>query len=464
MVQTIKWDLFESTYVRAELADIYGDQFDQDILQKTTYSVISNLRMKGCLDLGPTPSTTTTPATVEKQNILINNLSAGNIIYITIDNTTITHTTTGADLEVEITAITNAINNDTTINAIVSATDRTSFVELEGLTPGKRFELIVVANLGSGDSNPSVNTQTIQRAKKEEDILVPITELTADYDAWPMISSGISWFLQNDAITRAKTTSGLDISKDRQLTVLAKSNYDQLTLAYLCVNNITNPSAEYWKTKLQTEIATIQAGENANNDLTFEQRLALLNAEYDRKIEQDDNTYLDTGINDRLLEDERLNHEKILRELNRTYELKDRNNLEQKNATNGAWTPAGQFTQTFVSEYFTPLEDTVQKDTMNITNDYLGLTDLVNSGVVLTSNRINVSEFDLLELDLQATEAVEYTFYSSQDGSIFTQVSNSTISSNITKKYHLPPSKYIKIGIKGLSNNTYFYIEASLRK
>ena len=459
-METINWELFKISYLRPLMNDIDSESYDENSLQSYTYTTISDLIGKGLNSFGPAPSSTTNPGQPQINLVAVgNNVQEGNVFYIEIEGTQISYTAgTNATVSSVVNGLVQAITNEAAITKTAEA--QTARLKITG-DDNTEFRISSSAISGSGTNIPNLETTRAQDPKASTQSITAITQVEAlTIPAFSVIAYGVRYFAVSEPITRVNTTAGLNITKDKDLVRDAKSDYYQAILAFIEANDIDTPTANYWKTRLGSAVQT----ENANNDLTFEQRLALLNAEYDRKIEQDDNTYLDTGINDRLLEDERLNHEKILRELNRTYELKDRNNLEQKNATNGAWTPAGQFTQTFVSEYFTPLEDTVQKDTMNITNDYLGLTDLVNSGVVLTSNRINVSEFDLLELDLQATEAVEYTFYSSQDGSIFTQVSNSTISSNITKKYHLPPSKYIKIGIKGLSNNTYFYIEASLRK
>lgn len=461
-METINWELFKITYLRPLMNDIDSESYDENSLQSYTYTTISDLIGKGLTSFTPAPAATVKPGQPQINLVSVgNNVQEGNIFYVEIDGTQVSYTAgSGATVSSVVIGLTQAINTESAITK--TAESQSARVKITG-DNNEEFRIFSSAISGSGTNIPNLETTKIQNAKESTQSISAITEVGAlSKVGFSVVAYGVRYFAVSEPITKVKTTAGFDITKDRQLVQEAKSDYYSLILSYIQANDIDNPTVSYWKTKLGTISSSTTPG--SASGLTFEQRLALLEREYELKIDQDDNKLLDTGLNQRLLEDEKLNHKVILKELERKYELEDRDNLGNKTATNGVWTPAGQFTQTFISEHFVELEDTVMKDSRGLSNSFYGLPERISAGVSVVSERINVEEFDKLEIDIQTSEAIEYILYSSSDGSTFTQVSNSTISSNIQKQYYLPPSKYIKIGINGFTNNTYFYIESNLIK
>lgn len=468
---TINWNIFETTYLRAELADIYGDKFDKDTLLKLTYATIANLKNKGLLDLSPEPSTTLVPAISKIQNIILNNLSSGNKIFVTINGKSLEYSVTSNLIPTEVTGLVTMINSSTEPELdTITATNKSSYIQIEG-DLGEDFSLVVVSNLGTGSSNPTTEIQTIQLAEEEELILDEIDILTADFtDAWAIVAAGVKWMLVSDPVTSAKTTTGLDITKNKDLVILSKTNFDLLTLSYLIIHNITNIYAEFWKPKLEQEI--IINGSTGGSSLADQLALLLKKHEYTlieeeaktaNKVEIDDNYILDTNTQTRLNQDNTTRNQKSILQLQRQWKLEnDFKQLTNKQATNGYWTPAGQITVSFLSDYKVELEDTIIRDLNNIPNSYFGLGYQVNNGVQLTGVPVDITKYNKLQITVTSDNPVTYSFYASDNGVVFNQIGVASTNTQITKEYYLPPSKFIRVDILGTVNNTNFYIEGTL--
>jgi hypothetical protein len=458
---TLNWELFKNTYVRPLLNDVLDESYTDDTLEATAYTTIVDMTAKGIPNLTPQPSSSLVAGVSQINYLDISSaIVEGNIFYVFIDDQSESYTAVTNDTLAEVlTGLTDAINNSVQSSfANITATNQTLRIKVEGAV-STSFIIDASTAQGQGNTNnPTIALTLGREATDAEQVTTPITSLGADLNtAFSVLAYGIRYFLTADPITRLSTTAGLQVTKDEDLVEVARADYYNGILAYLEANNISNAAADYWRSRLVTNLDL-----STNGGLTYEQQLALMNAEYDRRIEQDDNKIGDTGNQQRLTEDAKLRHRIALRELERQYQLDDERDLSDQRATNGAWTIGGQFSQTFVSDYYVALEDTVNVNLYNLTNSYFELDNDVDATQTLESIVIEVDNYKRFDISIQSDNAVEFKFYASVDDVTYLQVGNSTISTQIEKAYALPPSKYIKFEVIGITNNTNFFVNATL--
>lgn len=455
---TITWELFKNTYLKPLINDVSDQSYDDKLLYQTTYLTIVDITSKGITGALPQPSSSILPGLNQINYITPgSSIKPGNLFYISINEESVNYVSVLNDtIESVVTELVNLVNNSTQPSFLgVTATNQTFRLKIES---SESFVLNTATAQGNtATNNPLLENVIAQKASEDVEELTPITNLTAVYkEGFSTIAYGVRYFLISDPILRLKTTSGLDITKDKDLILDAKQDYFQSLLAYINANNVDNDLTTYWKTKLVSSLGD-------SNSLTYEQRLALLNKEYDRKIDQDDNSILDTSTQQRLSQDNNTRNQKSILQLKRQWELEnDFKKLNNQQATNGYWTPAGQITVSFLSDYKVELEDTIVRDLNNIPNSYFGLGYQINSGIQLTGTPVDVSKYTKLQLTITADYPITFSFYASDNGVTYSQIGSSTTNSQLRKEYYLPPSKFIRVDILGTINNTNFYIEGTL--
>lgn len=458
---TLNWELFKKTYIRPLLNDVLEESYTEEILQSTAYATIIDMRAKGLPSLEPLPNSTTQPGLSQINYLTFSSsVRQSNIFYVFINNESVSYEANiSEDINIVRQKLTDVINNSTNpAFADITATNQTFRVQIEG-APSTPFIIDANAIQGASSNNPVLEVEIGRTATKESESVDNIVNLTApNPNAFTVIAYGIRYFLTSDPVTRVTTTSGLQINKDEDLIAVVRIDYFNSLLAYIEEEALTGPLIDYWKGKL------IAAVNSNSKDLTYEQRLALLNAEYDRKIEQDDNSIVDTGTQQRLGQDNSTRNQKSLLQIQRQWQLENQfNSLNNKQATNGYWTPAGQITVSFLSDYDVDYQDTITVDLLQAPNSYFGLDYNVNASQTLSGSPIDISKYKKLELSLTADNDIQFLFYASSDGVNYSQVGTTATDTQINKEYYLLPSKYIRLEVIGTTNDTNFYIEANLR-
>lgn len=461
---TLNWELFKNTYIRPLLNDVLDESYEGSTLEATAYTTIVDMTSKGIPNLSPQPSSSSIAGLSQVNYIEVSSaIKAGNIFYVFIDDQSESYTAVTNDTVTQVLAgLTTAINNSVkTSFANITATNQTLRIKIEG-SVSTPFIIDASAIQGQGNTNNPTIALTLGRSATDaKQITTAITTLEADTTtAFNVLAYGIRYFLTADPITRLSTTSGLQITKDENLVEIARGDYYSGILAYLEANDVSNSTADYWRTKLAASISA-----NANQTgLTYEQQLALLNAEYDRKIQQDDNSIMDTGSQQRLAQDNNTRNQKSILALKHQWDLeREFRSLNNRQATNGYWTPAGQFTVSFLSEYDVTYEDTITVDLLKAPNSYFGLAYVINNAETLQGSIIEVSKYTKLDLTITADYNIQFKLFSSLDRVTFTQVGTTTTDTQIVKEYYLPPTKFIRLDVIGTVNNTNFYIEGNLR-
>lgn len=460
---TLNWELFKQTYARPVINDVLNESIDDETLQALAYATIVDMQAKGIETIGPAPSSISYPATPQINYITPGNfINTGNIFYLSIGNQSESYTSLANEtLENIVSKLKILIDNSSQTNfQDLVTTNQTFRLKIEG-APGIAFDLKTATARGSAgaSNNPSLDVTLGKAAEASTQSIQKLSNLTCTFsEGFNVLAFGIKYFLISDPISSINTAAGVNISINSNLIALAKSDYYNALLGCIEANSIVNNKANYWKSRLVSNLASDTSA------LTYEERLALLNAEYNRKIEQDDNQILDSGSQNRLNQNNNTRNQKSLLHLKKQFDLeKEFKNLNNKQASNGYWTPSGQVTITYLSEYFVEPENTIQVDLLGAPNSYFGLPYEVNNTESLMGAPIETLNYKKLELGLNADNPIQFKFFSSVDGNTYTQVGNTTLNNNFNKLYYLPPSKFIKLEVVGTINNTNFYIEGNFR-
>ncbi|WYL99197.1 MAG: hypothetical protein HEQ19_06345 [Gloeotrichia echinulata CP02] len=458
MPSSITWDLFENTYLKPQIFDIYGNQYDEEILKKTTYSAITDLVSKGLVDIGPLPGTTTIAPTVQVTYLNPSQVTVGNRFSVTYKNATVSFVATAATISNVTSNLTTLINANTTFNADITAIDDSNRVRLLGKTAGQQLEIFTVAERNTGTGNPVLELIINTKPKQAELVVNDLTTITANHsDAFIVIAAGVKYFLISDPITKLQTAAGLDLTKDKTLIIAAKSSYDTFVLAYLRIRILNEISAEdFWKEKLSISSSQTE-GSNTSGQLTLAERIALINAERDKslaEIARQETKDLTLGDQKRLTSIE-------LKQIDRAYELEDKAALREKTATNGAWTSAGQFTISYLLDHQTELEDTVPILQLDLNNDDFGIPTVIN-GQSYGGHFIETKRYSRLDIEIVASSNVSFVL-KELVGTSWVQVSPSITDNAIVKSYSLVNTNVIKVEITGTESNTQLFIIGTLK-
>jgi hypothetical protein len=458
MSTSISWDLFENAYLKPQIADIYGTQYDEDSLKKTTFATITDLVSKGLVDIGPLPTTTTVPAVAQLNYLNPSQVTIGNRFSVTYKNVTVSFVTTAATIANVTSNLTSLINANSTFNADITAFDDSTRIRLVGKTAGQSLEIFSVAERNTGTGNPVLELVLNTKPKDAELLVSDLTTISANHaDAFTTIAAGVKYFLVSDPVTKLQTAAGLDLTKDKSLTIACKTNYETLILAYLRVRVLGEITAEaFWKERL-TITASQTEGGSASGQLTLAERLALIEAEKNAKlaeIARQEERDLTTGDQKRLTSIE-------LKQLDRAYELEDKAALIEKTATNGAWTSAGQFTISYLVDYETELQDTVPLFQLDLDNDTFAIPTIVNAQTY-SGSFINTKNYKRLDIELVATANVSFIL-KELIGVDWVDVSALTTDNVIVKSYSLVNTNIIKIEVTGTQANTQLFIRGTLK-
>ncbi len=458
MPTSINWDLFESAYLKPQIADIYGVQYDDDTLKKTTFAAITDLVSKGLVDIGPIPSTTTVPATSQIIYLNPSQVTTGNRFSLTYKNVSVSFDATDATIANVTSNLTTLINANATFNTDVTAFDDSTRIRLVGNTPGQRIEMFTVAERNVGTGNPVLELINNTQAKGAESYVDDLTLITANHaDAFNTIAAGVKFFLVSDPVTKLQTAAGLDITKDRTLTTLCKTNYETLILAYLRIRILNEITAEeFWKERL-TITASQTEGGNVSGQLTLAERLVLIEAEKNKSLaeiaRQEDRDL--SVVNQRKLSSIEL------RQVDRAYVLEDKAALIEKTATNGAWTSAGQFTISYLVDHQTELEDTVPVFQLDLDNDYFGIPTVVEVQTYI-GGFIDTKNYKRLDIELVASANVSFVL-KELAGTTWEPVGEIATDNAIVKSYSLVNTNVIKVEITGTEANTQLFIRGTLK-
>ncbi|MEH2126441.1 hypothetical protein [Nostoc sp.] len=457
MTTSISWDLFETTYLRPQIADIYGSQYDEDTLKKTTYSSISDLVSKGLVDIGPLPASEVIAAIKEISYLTPTIVATGNSFRVTYGTTTVSFVASANSIANVTAGLTSAINNNTTFSNVLIAYDEGTRVRVEGKTAGQALNLYVVAEKLNVNSAIPVMDIIVYQSSEEELEIVDLTVITANHaDAFNTIAAGVKYFLVSDPVTKLQTAAGLDIEKNESLISACKANYETLILAYLRIHILNEITASaFWKEKLQVS-STQTSGSSASGQLTLAERLTIIEAEKNAKlaeIAREEDKELSVGDQKRLSSIE-------LKELGRAYELENKASLIEKTATNGAWTSSGQFTISYLVDYQTDLEDTVPLITKDLDSTDFGIPSILDASTYV-GGFITVTKYKRLDITLIGSENIGFTLQALNDLT-WEDVSPETIDNAITKSYSLINTNVIKIVVRGITPNTELYISGQL--
>ncbi|MCM0592083.1 MAG: hypothetical protein KA716_18515 [Gloeotrichia echinulata DEX184] len=460
MATSINWDLFENTYLKPQIADIYGTQYDEETLKKTTSSAITDLVSKGLVDIGPLPSTSTVAAVAQINYLNPSQVTVGNRFSVTYKNVTVSFVATAATISNVTSNLTTLINANTTFNADITAFNDSTRIRLvaKAAVAGQQLEIFTVAERNTGTGNPVLESVINTKPKQVELVVNDLTTITANHaDAFNTIAAGVKYFLVSDPVTKLQTAAGLDLTKDKTLTIACKSNYDTLILAYLRIRVLQEISAEdFWKEKLSITSSQTE-GSNTSGQLTLAERIALINAEKDKslaEIARQETKDLNLGDQKRLTSIE-------LKQIDRAYELEDKAALREKTATNGAWTSAGQFTISYLVDYQAELEDTVPILQLDLNNDDFGIPTVIN-GQFYGGHFIETKKYSRLDIEIVASSNVSFVLKELVETS-WVQVSPSITDNAIVKSYSLVNTNVIKVEITGIESNTQLFIIGTLK-
>ncbi|MBC1235912.1 hypothetical protein [Nostoc sp. 2RC] len=453
MPTSISWNLFESTYLRPQISDIYGAQYDEDTLKKTTFAAITDLVSKGLTDIGPLPTSTTVPATAQVTYLNPNQVNIGNNFSFTYNNISVTFTATANTIANVTAGLTSLINANSTFNVKFTAYDDSTRVRLVGSTAGESQQFYTVAERNTGTGNPLLEVLIASKPTQQELLVTDLTSITANFaDAFTAIAAGVKYFLVSDPVIKLQTAAGLDIQKNETLTTACKANYETLILAYLRIHILGEITASaFWKERLQVSSTQVT---NSSGQLTLAERLILIDAENTAKLSQiarEEDKEIALGDQKRLAAIE-------LKEVTRAYELEDKAALVEKSATNGAWTSAGQFTISYLDYYATDLEDTVPLMVKDFFNDDYGIPTLL-SGNYFTN--IPVTNYKRLDIRLVASANIKFKLQELVDID-WVDVSPEVIDNAITKSYSLINTSIIKLNITALEPNTELLVSGQL--
>ncbi|MEH1955934.1 hypothetical protein [Nostoc sp.] len=454
MPTSINWDLFESTYLRPQIADVYGAQYDEDTLRKTTYSAISDLVSKGLVDIGPLPSATYINATSQVDYINPSSVTIGNIFNVTYGSTTVSFTATTATISNVTSNLTTLINASSAFNVDVIATNESSRIKLTAIDTATPLEFYTIAERGAGTGNPVLELINSIEAEEEKLIVDDLTIITANHaDAFNTLAAGVKYFLVSDPVVKLQTAAGLDIQKNEALTSACKANYDTLILAYLRIHILNEITASaFWKEKLQVSSTQVN---NTSGQLTLAERLAIIEAEKNAKlteIAREEDKALAIGDQKRLSSIE-------LKQVDRAYELENKAALVERTATNGSWTSAGQFTISYLDYYATDLEDTVSLIVKDFTNSDYGIPSILQTGNYEAS--IPVINYKRLDISIVASANITFKLQELVDIE-WEDVSLELTDNAIVKSYSLINTSLVKIVITGLEANTELLLTGQL--
>jgi hypothetical protein len=458
MSTSISWDLFENAYLKPQIADIYGTQYDEDTLKKTTFAAITDLVSKGLVDIGPLPTTITVPAVAQVNYLNPSQVTIGNRFSVTYKNVTVSFVATAATIANVTSNLTSLINANSTFNSDLTAYDDTTRVRLVGNTGGKDLEIFSVAERNTGTGNPVLESVINTKPKASELLVNDLTTITANHaDAFNTIAAGVKYFLVSDPVTKLQTAAGLDLTKDKSLTIACKTNYETLILAYLRIRILEEITAEeFWKERL-TITASQTEGGNASGQLTLAERLALIEVEKNAKlaeIARQEERDLTTGDQKRLTSIE-------LKQVDRAYELENKAALIEKTATNGAWTSAGQFTISYLVDHQTELEDTVPLFQLDLDNNSFGIPTIVNVQTYI-GGFIDVKNYKRLDIEIVATDNVSFIL-KELVGIAWQDVGTLTTDNTIVKSYSLVNTNVVKLEVTGTQADTQLFIRGTLK-
>ncbi|MBN3882551.1 MAG: hypothetical protein V7L02_03030 [Nostoc sp.] len=454
MATSISWDLFESTYLRPQISDVYGAQYDEDTLKKTTSASIVDLVSKGLVDIGPLPSTTVIPATAQITYLNPSQVTIGNKFSFTYNNTSISFTATAATVGNVTSNLTSLINANSTFNTKFTAYDDSTRIRLVGTNLGESQEFYTLAERDLGTGNPVLELIINNEATDSELLVTDLTILTADHaDAFTTLAAGVKYFLVSDPVVKLQTAAGLDIQKNEALTTACKANYETLILAYLRIHILNEITASaFWKEKLQ--VSSTQTA-NTSGQLTLAERLAIIEAEKNAKLEEiarEEDKALAIGDQKRLSSIE-------LKQVDKAYELENKAALIERTATNGAWTSAGQFTISYLDYYATDLEDTVSLIVKDFTNSDYGIPSILQTG----NYEASIPVINYKRLDISIVASANITFKLQElVGIEWEDVSLELTDNAIVKSYSLVNTSLIKIVITGLEANTELVLSGQL--
>lgn len=454
MSTSISWDLFESTYLRPQISDVYGAQYDEDTLKKTTSASIVDLVSKGLVDVGPLPSTDLIPATAQITYLNPSQVTTGNKFSVTYANVTVSFNATAATVGNVTSNLTTLINANSTFSAKFTAYNDSTRIRLVGNTLGESQDFYTLAERDTGTGNPVLELIIYNEPTDAELVVADLDVITANFaDAFTTLAAGVKYFLVSDPVVKLQTAAGLDIQKNEALTTACKANYDTLILAYLRIHILNEITASaFWKEKLQVSSTQVN---NTSGQLTLAERLALIEAEKNAKlaeIAREEDKALAIGDQKRLSSIE-------LKQVDRAYELENKAALIEKTATNGAWTSAGQFTISYLDYYASDLEDTVSLIVKDFTNSDYGIPSILQIG----NYEASIPVINYKRLDISIVASANITFKLEElVGIDWEDISPQVTDNAITKSYSLVNTSVIKIVITGLVADTELLLSGQL--
>ncbi|MBN3962251.1 hypothetical protein [Nostoc sp. NMS8] len=454
MPTSVSWKLFESTYLRPQISDVYGAQYDEETLKKTTSAAIVDLVSKGLVDVGPLPTTTSIAATAQITYLNPSQVIIGNKFSFTYNNVSVSFTATANTIANVTAGLTSLINANSTFNVKFTAYNDSTRVRLVGITAGESQDFYTVTERNSGTGNPVLEVIVNSKPSTSQLLVTDLTSINANYaDAFTTLAAGVKYFLVSDPVVKLQTAAGLDIQKNEALTSACKANYDTLILAYLRIHILNEITASaFWKEQLQ--ISSTQVG-NVSGQLTLAERLAIIDAEKNAKLAEIGREE-DKALS---IEDQKRLSSIELKQVDRAYELENKASLVEITASNGAWTSAGQFTISYLDYYATDLQDTVPLVIKEFINSDYGIPSILQIGNYQTS--IPVTNYKRLDISIIASANVTFKLQELV-GLTWQDVSPELTDNAIIKSYSLINSSVIKIVITGLVTNTELLLSGQL--
>ncbi|MGF2034278.1 MAG: hypothetical protein RMZ43_002950 [Nostoc sp. CmiVER01] len=282
-----------------------------------------------------------------------------------------------------------------------------------------------------------------------------ITSLQADViDAWNLIGFGVKYYYVNDPVVKYDSASGTSITRDRELIEKAQTDYFLHLKAYITINKLaTLTAAQFWTQKDVVDLIGSGASKSCCKD-TLEEKLAIIEAEKNAKLAQIGREE-DRDIN---LQDQKRLTAIELKAIDRKYKLEDREALREKQATNGAWTSAGQFTISYLVDYGVDMSDTVAIFSKKLDNTDFAIPTLLQAQTYIGQSIPN-SGYRELNIEITASANITYTF-KALVGLSYEVIGIPVTDNNIVKRYSLANTTAYRIEITGTEPNTEIYIDA----
>jgi hypothetical protein len=284
-----------------------------------------------------------------------------------------------------------------------------------------------------------------------------ITSITADFiDAWNLIGFGVKYYYVNDPVVKYDSSTGTSITRDRELIEKSQVDYFLHLRAYITIHKLaTLTAAQFWTQPDVIQSISSGASTTCCKD-SLADKLAIIEAEkladLERIAREEDKAIT--------LQDQKRLSAIELKEVDRKYQLEDREALRDKPATNGAWTASGQFTYSFVSDHYVEMDDTVPMFSKTLSNADFGIPTLIQAQtyIGLVTDNANYKE---LSIEITASANITYIF-KALVGLDYQVIGTPVTDNNIVKRYSLANTTAYKIEITGTEPNTEIYIDAEV--